>query len=112
MTMRKLSLDSRWLSWILLAFMILCYGIILHKVGVHWPLNRTFNSMLDHLAHGRFDVDPNIVNDEGYLRNDGRVYAYCGHHLRPCQVATSPFPSDGSRRHGFGPACSLFVWLA
>ena len=75
--MRKLSLNNRWLQCILLAFMVLYYGVILCKVGVHWPLNRTFNSMLDHLAHGQFDVDPNIIADEGYLRN-GHVYAYWG----------------------------------
>lgn len=33
--------------------------------------------MLDHLMHGQFDVDPNIIGDEGFLRN-GRVYAYWG----------------------------------
>lgn len=40
-------------------------------------LNLTFNSMMDHLLHGRFDVDPNTVGKEGFLR-DGRVYAYWG----------------------------------
>src|SRR5580704_17091293 len=37
----------------------------------------TFNSMLLHLLHGRFDVDPATIGDEGYLRN-GAVYAYFG----------------------------------
>lgn len=41
------------------------------------PLDLTFNSMLDHLLHGRFDVDPAIVGDEGFTRA-GRVYAYWG----------------------------------
>ncbi len=75
--LRKLYLNDRWLLSALLAFMVLCYGVILHKVGVHWPLNRTFNSMLDHLVHGRFDVDPNLVGSEGFPRN-GRVYSYWG----------------------------------
>jgi hypothetical protein len=74
---RKLSLSDRWLQCVLLAFMVLYYGVILRKVGVHWPLNRTFNSMLQHLVHGQFDVDPNIIEDEGFLRN-GHVYAYWG----------------------------------
>ena len=74
---RKLSLNDRRLQSVLLAFMLLFYGVILYKAGVHWPLNRTFNSMLDHLAHGQFDVDPNIVDREGFLRN-GHVYAYWG----------------------------------
>jgi hypothetical protein len=37
----------------------------------------TFNSMLEHMLHGQFDVDPASVGDEGYLR-DGRIYAYWG----------------------------------
>lgn len=41
------------------------------------PLSLTFNSMLDHLLHGRFDVDPAIVGREGFTVN-GRVYAYWG----------------------------------
>lgn len=37
----------------------------------------TFNSMLQHLLNGRFDVDSQAVGDEGFLR-DGKVYAYWG----------------------------------
>src|ERR1700678_4558504 len=37
----------------------------------------TFNSMIDYLAHGRFDVDPSIILHEGFLR-DGRTYSYFG----------------------------------
>jgi hypothetical protein len=74
---RKLYLDDRWLQPILLAFMVLVYGVILHKTALHWPSNRTFNSMLLHLSHGQFDVDPTIIGEEGFLRN-GRVYAYWG----------------------------------
>ncbi|MBS0980981.1 hypothetical protein [Acetobacter thailandicus] len=40
-------------------------------------LSLTFNSMMEHLLHGRFDVDPTTVGKEGFLR-DGRVYAYWG----------------------------------
>lgn len=50
----------------------------------HWPVKMrsdnlllTFNSMMDHMLHGRFDVDPYCVQKEGFLRN-GRVYAYWG----------------------------------
>lgn len=41
------------------------------------PNGLTFNSMLLHLLHGRFDVDPAAIGAEGYLR-DGAVYAYFG----------------------------------
>ena len=72
--------DDHRLQLALLAFMVLFYGSIL---GTSWrlslgiPLNRTFNSMLGHLLRGQFDVDPQIVGAEGFLRN-GHVYAYWG----------------------------------
>ncbi|MBV1822609.1 hypothetical protein CFR80_04485 [Komagataeibacter oboediens] len=40
-------------------------------------LSLTFNSMMDHMLHGSFDVDPETVGQEGFLRN-GHVYAYWG----------------------------------
>jgi hypothetical protein len=75
--LRKLYLNDRWLQFALLAFMVLFYGIILCDAGLHTsaePHNRTFNSMIDHLVHGQFDVDPNTIGMEGVPRN-GRVYA-------------------------------------
>lgn len=76
----RLFLSDRRLQWMLLVFMVLCYGIILSHAGLHRParpMNRTFNSMLEHLVHGRFDVDPNVIGVEGFLHN-GRVNAYWG----------------------------------
>ena len=40
-------------------------------------LNLTFNSMLEHLLRGEFDVDPAAVGIEGFSR-DGRIFAYWG----------------------------------
>jgi hypothetical protein len=64
-----------------IAFMVVCYGVL---IAISWrilywanPLNLTFNSMLAHLLHGRFDVDPEIIGFEGFLRG-GRVYSYFG----------------------------------
>jgi hypothetical protein len=77
---RKLFLDDRWSPYILLVFMVVFYGVILFNAGLHLPTTptaRTFNSMLDHLAQGQFDVDPKIIGDEGFLRN-GHVYTYFG----------------------------------
>ena len=84
---RKVSPNDRWLQITLLAFMVLYYGVLLCDPGLHKPTptllfkadpqELTFNSMLAHLAHGQFDVDPNTVKDEGFLRN-GHVYAYWG----------------------------------
>lgn len=36
-----------------------------------------FNSMIEYMARGRFDVDPALILHEGWLR-DGRTYAYFG----------------------------------
>jgi hypothetical protein len=77
---RKLYVNDRRLQYILLAFMVLFYGIILSNARVHQPVlpvNRTFNSMIEHLVHGQFDVDPNAIGGEGFLRN-GHIYAYFG----------------------------------
>jgi hypothetical protein len=40
-------------------------------------LEMTFNSMLDHLLRGEFDVDPSIISKEGFY-HDGRTFAYWG----------------------------------
>jgi hypothetical protein len=60
--------------------MILFYGTILYNAGLHssvYPVNMTFNSMLNHLVHGQFDVDPKIIGKEGFIRN-GHTYTYYG----------------------------------
>lgn len=41
------------------------------------PYGYTFNSMLEHMLRFRFDVDPDAIGGEGFIR-DGRVYAYFG----------------------------------
>jgi hypothetical protein len=64
----------------LIVLMLLYYGALL---TVSWRINPsdrirlTFNSMLEHLLRGQFDVDPQIIGGDGYLRN-GHVYAYWG----------------------------------
>jgi hypothetical protein len=76
--LRKLWEDDRRFQAVVLAAMLVWYGFLLLQGVDHASgLNLTFNSMLQHLVHGRFDVDPSTVGDEGFLRN-GRVYAYWG----------------------------------
>jgi len=36
-----------------------------------------FNSMLEHLQHGEFDIDPAAIGSEGFVR-DGKTYTYFG----------------------------------
>lgn len=71
--------DDLRLQWAALGFLVIFYGPLLWVLwSRHWDsLNLTFNSMLAHLLHGRFDVDPQIVGFEGFVRN-GRTYAYWG----------------------------------
>lgn len=72
--------DDRKLQVALLGLMVPFYALLL---GISWrlslnnPVDLTFNSMLDHMLRGQFDVDPQIVQYEGFLRN-GRVYSYFG----------------------------------
>ena len=40
-------------------------------------LGMTFNSVLEHLIHGEFDVAPEAIKSEGFIRN-GKTYTYFG----------------------------------
>src|SRR5260370_1320600 len=63
--------DDNRLPLVMLCLMLLLYGPLLWISSKIMPvdsLDFTFNSMLQHLLHGRFDVDPDIVRNEGYLR--------------------------------------------
>ena len=66
---------------LLAAFMLLYYGALITDFSFYFfrstPYGTTLNSMLWHLLDGRFDVDPDVVGEEGFLRG-GRVYAYYG----------------------------------
>ncbi len=74
------NLHSRKLHFVLMLVMLIYYGALL---AISWRINGsdrirlTFNSMLEHLLRGQFDVDPQVVGDDGFLRN-GHVYAYWG----------------------------------
>jgi hypothetical protein len=66
-------------------FMVLYYSALL-AVSLAWPYfhlfqpvyrGLTFNSMLDHLLQGQFDVDPATILDEGFVEN-GKTITYYG----------------------------------
>lgn len=72
----------------------LCYAIVLSiGGGLTGPVDHglTFNSMLLYLLEGRFDVDPEAIGYEGYVR-DGRTYAYFGIFPALFRLAFLPFP--------------------
>ena len=63
----------------------LIYAIMLYAVAMIASMrlhsleytDLTFNSMIDHLLRGEFDVDPDVIGAEGFHRGS-RVYAYFG----------------------------------
>ncbi len=94
--LRELYLKDRSLQWALLLFMVLYYGAVLSDIGLGpaAPLHDlTFNSMLQHLLHWQFDVDPRVIGEEGFLRN-GRVYSYRGAGVvRAHTASTGSYPA-------------------
>ena len=76
---------SKYVSAGLLAAAALIYALWLSNRTfrlIIWPshspdTNLLFNSMLEHMLRGRFDVDPAIVDTEGFARG-GRIYADWG----------------------------------
>ncbi len=73
--------SSRTLELALIAAAAVAYATILTtaKFNFFFPkeYGLVFNSMLDHVLRGRFDIDPAIVGNEGYVR-DGLTYSYWG----------------------------------
>lgn len=98
-------------SYLVLGICLLWYWLGL--VELQWPvlyrgdgIGLTFNSMMDHMLHGRFDVDPATVQREGFLR-DGRVYAYWGVFPALLRLPLMPF-HDGLH----WDVTRLSCWLA
>lgn len=110
---RRLYKNDRMLQLALLLFMLVYFGVILNDAGfgaLRWlPQNLTFNSMLDHLLRGRFDVDPRTIGDEGFVR-DGHVYSYFGIW---CALVRLPLRPLHLMKVDFTPwSCLLAVCLA
>lgn len=76
---RPFALDQHVLFWLVPAAVYYGFLLCAGSSGLFGPVMHglTFNSMLLHLLHGQFDVDPAAVGDEGYLR-DGLIYSYFG----------------------------------
>lgn len=78
---RSLALSNDWaIPLLLLLAAGLYYARLITSGGSLFapvPYGLTFNSMLAHLLDGRFDVDPQTIGDEGFVRG-GATYAYFG----------------------------------
>jgi hypothetical protein len=69
-----------------------------------------FNSMLEHLLHGEFDVDPSAIAFEGSLR-DGKTYTYFG--IVPALLRLPLLPTGAlSWLDVTGPFCALAATVA
>jgi len=69
-----------------------------------------FNSMLEHLLHGEFDVDPAAIAFEGSLR-DGKTYTYFG--IIPALLRLPLLPTGAlAWLDVTGPYCALAAAVA
>jgi hypothetical protein len=69
-----------------------------------------FNSMLEHLLHGEFDVDPTAIAFEGSLR-DGKTYTYFG--IVPALLRLPLLPTGAlAWLDVTGPFCALAATVA
>ncbi len=66
------------LTAFMLIYSYMLMSALFHR-GPFYPFlfGLTYNSMLEHMLHGAFDVDPKIVGNEGFIYG-GRTYAYFG----------------------------------
>jgi len=84
---------ARVLLWLVPA--LFYYGMLLLAGGNLFapvPHGLVFNDMLLHLLHGRVDIDPSAIGDEGYVR-DGVTYTYFG--IGPALVRLLVLPLPG-----------------
>ena len=72
--------QSAAIKWVFAVILVLYTFLITHGnfnvFNTTW-MGLAFNSMLAHLAHGQFDVDPDKILFEGFVR-DGKTYSYYG----------------------------------
>jgi hypothetical protein len=134
---RKIPCGSRWIASPRIGFAIGLLGLVaacfyykslLACCGTSFfepvPHGLTFNSMLQHLLRGTFDVDPQTIGDEGSLRN-GLVYTYFGvlpallrlPFLRSADFAATDFTrlsclAAVTLMAGFKVASAFTVWRA
>jgi hypothetical protein len=89
------SLLSNWLGFSVLIACISVYYLFLLSNGtfqlfVPEFLSRAFDSMLVHLLHGQFNVDPDAIGVEAF-RRDGKTYAYFGIFPAALRLVAMPF---------------------
>jgi len=76
------------------------------------PAGLNFNSMLEHMLRGEFDVDPDAIGFEGFPR-DGRIYSYFGPFAAVVRLPLVPLgllPSLDITRISCALALTVVVW--
>jgi hypothetical protein len=81
----KIRINAYYLVLVVIAFIYYIFLIAGHSFRLFEPteLGMSFNSMLEHLLRGQFDIDPHAIRFEGFVRN-GKTYSYFGIFLRFC----------------------------
>ncbi len=75
----KIRINAYYLVLVVIAFIYYIFLIAGHSFRLFEPteLGMSFNSMLEHLLRGQFDIDPHAIRFEGFVRN-GKTYSYFG----------------------------------
>ena len=75
----KIRINVYYLVLVVVAFLYYTFLIAGHSFELFGPteLGMSFNSMLEHLQRGQFDIDPQAIRFEGYVHN-GKTYSYFG----------------------------------
>jgi hypothetical protein len=75
----KLRINAYYLVLVVIAFIYYVFLIAGHSFRLFEPteLGMSFNSMLEHLLRGQFDIDPRAIRFEGFVHN-GKTYSYFG----------------------------------
>ena len=91
-------------------FLLAMDGLNLFKPLELAARGMVFNSMLEHLLHGEFDVDPSAIAFEGSLR-DGKTYTYFG--IVPALLRLPLLPTGTlAWLDVTGPYCALAATVA
>ncbi len=83
-----------WMFPVVILLLACIYGFSLTDGGGHLlaPVTNgfAFNSMATHMMRGRFDVDPEAITFEAFVR-EGRTYAYFGPWVGLARIPLTPF---------------------
>ncbi len=105
---------NRWTGFACLAIVVVWYPVWIWLLGFSpsapTPFGTAFNSMAEHLLMGRFDVDPDAIDAEGF-EVDGRTVSYFGIFCAVIRVPLVLLPGF-AKTDVTGWSCLIAVWLA